>query len=126
MNNSLTTIRDLVYQSRYTESIRHIKNMPYKEIGLPYIKNHSGNLNSIRKTFWLDDGYGYNRGWGQRPVGFNRNGWSWGIGYGYMDGSGSNLGCDRAQWGRGYAYGAFRGQGYGAFNSAYCPWLKNS
>jgi len=88
--NPLTTIRDLVYQSRFTESLRLAQYC--RELGLPYIKAHSGNLKSPRKVRWLDDGlahlhtiaaYGI---WSPRGNGRGKGwGYSKGNGYGYED-----------------------------------------
>jgi len=47
--NPLTLIRDLVYQRRFTESLRLLYLHPDKKIGLSYLLNHSTEPSAIRK-----------------------------------------------------------------------------
>jgi len=100
--NPLTLIRDLVYQRRFTESLR--LTLFCRHIGLPYIKTHSGKLNPSRKSIWLGNGSGDNYGW------------SLGDGYGWGNGNGWGMGC-------GYGHGS--GNGYHSSSShRTCKWKK--
>jgi len=95
MKNPLTTIRDLVYQQRYSEAIRLTQSYPkpIKQIALPYIKTHTGNPNLTRKIQWLKiSGYGL------------------GPGVGYSRGYGSGYGSERGSVG-GWGDGSGRGHG---------------
>jgi len=104
--NSLTIIRDLVYQGRFTESLSIINLGNFPEIGLSYIKNHSGVLIPSRRTRWLDSCWGiggdYNKDYGYHSgLSFNTN---YGDGYGYG-------------WGHGYGFGNGYGWSYGSGHS---------
>jgi len=53
--NNLTLLRDLVYQSRYTESYRLLYSSPDKKVLKQYIRGHSDQIPiPYRRTFWLD------------------------------------------------------------------------
>jgi len=126
--NPLTEIRDLVYQSRFTESFRLI--LSCREVGLPYIRTHSWKLKPIRKTLWLDDGYGLgDEGWGWGSGnGYGNslgNGWGYGFntgngwGYDYGDGLGYGSG-----WGDGSGWGLGYGSGDGWSGGSGRPWKR--
>lgn len=54
--NSLTTIRDLVYQLRYSEAFRQAQ---FQQVALSYIKTHSSqDKKAFRKKEWFDCLYG--------------------------------------------------------------------
>jgi len=119
--NPLTEIRDLVYQRRFTESLK--LSLTCKPIGLPYIKGHSGKLSPIRKLIWLDYGWGS----GDGPVG--GDGLAGGYGYGYGLGDGWDYGwgdgygdCTGNGWGSGDGYGLGEGWGYGSHSN--CLWKR--
>lgn len=59
--NSLTTIRDLVYQGRFTEALRIALNNSDDYIGISYTNQHSKSIKSYRKNYWGSDykGDGY-------------------------------------------------------------------
>jgi len=109
--NPLTLIRDLVYQRRFTESLK--LSLTCKDIGLPYIKTHSGELNPSRKSIWLGNGDGRGSGWG-----FGDGG-----GWGFGDGYGSGWGYSDSPVG-GYSWRRGHGEGYGYLNPTRksCPW----
>jgi len=94
--NPLTEIRDLVYQQRFTESLRLI--LSCREVGLPYIRTHSGKVNPNRKSNWSDEGLGHNKDY------------DWGSFCGYGSGNGSNYG---------YCWSSSDGEGLGGFSPEY-------
>jgi len=117
--NPLTTIRDLTYQNRFTESIRFIyTSSPDRVILIEYIKIHSNDLKALRKRNWLElkkSTYGYvlyGKGWDYLYY-YEYNGFGWGYGFPTMfhgqDG-----------WGEGYDYDYDYGHG-GDYNVNF-PW----
>jgi len=116
--NPLTIVRDLVYQARYTESLRLIYSSPDEvyHIARSYIKNHSGNRNPYRHSHWWDNGWGDDASVG----GY---GYSWGDGKDYRDGDGLGYG-----WNQGWCDKRCDGYffGYGCSGGNNCPWRKNS
>jgi len=120
--NSLTLIRDLVYQERFTEALRVVYNQASKEIGLFYVKAHSGNQKPNYILSWDDrgGGLGYGNNLAYSPdCGFGR-GYNLELGYDH-----TNRG---REGGKGYGYGTGFGFLYGysdewACNRA-CYWVR--
>jgi len=117
--NSLTVIRDLVYQARYSEVIRISAISPDKYISKAYIKTHSNVSLPKRRKNGMHEPYHY------YPWGVGQCGLSTGNG----DGDGDDYGYS---CGDGNGYGTLYGDGNGnawAFNYLkssvyYCPWRK--
>jgi len=102
--NALTSLRDLVYQNRFSEAFRGPKTFSDKTLVKTYIAIHSNRPISKRKTIWLD--------FRAKPI----LGYSSGNGhmYGYKDSSafknpqsyiGNGLGMSEGD-GESYSYGA--------------------
>ncbi|MDH5523116.1 MAG: hypothetical protein OEY01_03845 [Desulfobulbaceae bacterium] len=107
--NTLTLIRDLVYQKRFTESFRLVCNPARESIGLSYIKTHSENLKPNRDSLWFDNSWGAGYGCDSRYSYHSGKGFEWGDGWGYdwvkkgdgwSCGDGCGDGCGAGYWSR--------------------------
>jgi len=91
-HNALTTIRDLVYQNKFTESLRLAYSNPTdKTLSKEYVKAHSEVKKINRKKFWLDCGNGVDQGYtwaGHQSLIYGYgSGWGNGLLEGYSSGS---------------------------------------
>ena len=108
----LTYLRDFVYQGRYSEAFRCIKNTPNSRIGISYIKTHSINFKPNKKIFWLGEIYCFNFDHDKdRGVGL-----LWGHGDGYAYG----FGGDSWFYSKGDGSGMLR---HSLCSRYSCPWI---
>jgi len=110
--NILTSLRDLVYQQRTSESFRLVYKSPYKPIGAFYLLNHAQTPKTQRQGEDLSCFYS----WGSPEYGHCGDGtgcgddlgWGTGWGYGWIYGSYSQNG-----WGDGFTKGYDSSREYG-------------
>jgi len=116
--NHLTTLRDLIYQERFTESLRLAHNTSYRSLGLCYIKAHSKKHRPSCKSFWPDDGWGFRYLIGDSINQCTGDGisYNYGIGTGYYYSIGDGFSYKYNEVGHG-SY-------YGDHTVFCCPWGK--
>ena len=60
--NTMTLVRDLVYQARYTEALKaSYRTRKYSTVFKTYIKDHSKDIKYTRLLVWGDVGFGHGR-----------------------------------------------------------------